>query len=99
MNSSINWGLKIRPKVYKELDKFPKKDAERIIFTIEQLPIDPYAGDIEKLESGDTIWRRRIGNYRIFYEIKNNEKNNSCFSYGTPHIKNLLNKLNDTKTH
>lgn len=74
MNLDTNWGLRIRPKVCKELDKFPKKDTERIFFVIEQLPIDPYTGDVEKLKNNDYIWRRRVGNYRIFYEIKNNEK-------------------------
>lgn len=74
MNSSTNWELRIRTRVYKELDKFPKKDGERIIFLIEQFPLNPYSGDIEKMEGENNVWRKRIGNYRVFYEIKNDKK-------------------------
>jgi len=38
------------------------------------LPSNPYRGDIEKMKGEENIWRRRIGAYRIFYEIIPKEK-------------------------
>lgn len=73
-NLSENWNLQVDPRVYKELDKFPKEYAERIIETIESLAFDPYAGDIQKIKGEENVWRRRAGNYRIFYEIHPDKK-------------------------
>ena len=69
MNSKANWALKVREKVYKDISRFPVEDRERIIRVIENLPNNPYAGDIEKMKGEERMWRRRIGDYRIFYEI------------------------------
>lgn len=74
MNSNKNWGLRIENAVYKELARFPKKDMERIMSTIQLLPLDPYAGDIQKIKGEENIWRRRISDYRIFYEVKRFER-------------------------
>jgi len=74
MNSSKNWELKIDEVVYKELEKFPRKYAKKIIYTIESLPLDPYSGDIQKIKDEENTWRRRIGTYRIFYEINKTKR-------------------------
>lgn len=74
MNSNANWGLRVREKVYKDLEKFPQKDRGNIIKAIEQLPFNPYLGDIEKMKDEENSWRRRIGAYRIFYEVILQEK-------------------------
>lgn len=69
MNSNKNWELKIRSKVSKQLSKFPAKDREHITKTIGTLPFNLYLGDIEKIEGKENSWSRRIGSYRVFYEI------------------------------
>lgn len=69
VNSSINWELRIKNRVYKELSKLPLGKQGQITKVIDNLPHNPFVGDIEKIEGEENIWRRRIGNYRIFYEI------------------------------
>ncbi|MDP2669267.1 MAG: type II toxin-antitoxin system RelE/ParE family toxin [bacterium] len=69
MSSSANWRLRVRDKVYKEIARFPERDGDRILKAIESLPFNPYVGDIEKMKGEINAWRRRMGNYRIFYEI------------------------------
>ncbi len=69
MNSNENWHLEIDPGVYKTLARIPQKDAARVSAAIEQLAVDPYAGDTHKLGGEDVVWRRRIGSYRVFYEL------------------------------
>lgn len=69
MKLKRNWVLQIDPAVFKNLKKMPRKDVERILFIIENLPFNPFVGDIQKMKSEKNIWRRRIGSYRIFYEI------------------------------
>ena len=60
--------IKVDPGVFKQIQKFPIKDILKIQSVIKNLASDPYAGDIKKLGSGN-VWRRRVGAYRIFFEI------------------------------
>lgn len=69
MNSKGNWVLQIDPKVAKALKKIPQSSARRITSVMEQLPTNPYTGDIQKMKGEKNVWRRRVGEYRIFYEI------------------------------
>ncbi len=73
MNSKANWALQTDPSVFKWLKKIPYKDAERILFTIKSMSFDPYQGDIQKMKGEKDTWRRRVGSYRIFYEIFQDE--------------------------
>jgi len=74
MSFAQNWDLQIDPSVYKTLKKIPRNYAEAILEVIRILPINPYYGDIQKMKDENNTWRRRIGNYRIFYKIKVVEK-------------------------
>ena len=75
MNSNVNWQLKIRDRIWKDVAKFSEKDRERITKVIEkEIILNPYSGDIEKMKGEENSWRRRVGVYRIFYEIITQEK-------------------------
>ena len=74
MNSSKSWDLQIDPGVFKVLKKIPRHDAENLLIAIRLLPKNPYFGDIQKMKGENNVWRRRIGEYRIFYRIKVAEK-------------------------
>lgn len=69
MNSNVSWVLQVDPKVTKILKKIPQSQTKHIIIAIEQLPSNPYGGDIQKMRGEKNVWRRRVGEYRIFYEI------------------------------
>jgi mRNA interferase RelE/StbE len=69
MRLNENWQLVVRDKVYKKLTKLPKSDRDKIMNTIEKLPLNPFYGDIEKMKGEENSWRKRVGSYRIFYEI------------------------------
>lgn len=43
--------------------------GEYIISSFMEMSVNPYAGDIVKLEGANNTWRRRVGSYRVFYEI------------------------------
>ena len=65
----MNWIVLVAERARKELEKFPKPDRDRIFEVIKELQVNPYQGDIEKMEGEEFIWRRRVGSYRIFYEL------------------------------
>jgi len=64
----MSWRVKITKRASKEMRRISKKDAKRLLFILEEFTKDPYQGDIEKIKGEDSVWRRRIGNYRILYE-------------------------------
>jgi len=74
VNSNISWTLRVRNGIYKELAKLPPEERGRITKVIENLPHNPFVGDVEKIKDEKNTWRRRIGNYRIFYEIVSRDR-------------------------
>ena len=70
----MNWEIKIAKRVLREMKRIPKKDAKRLLFVLEEFRENPYQGDIEKIKGEDNFWRRRVGNYRILYEILQEQK-------------------------
>ncbi len=74
MISGKNWALQIDDSVYRFLKRIPRKDAERLLSVIRDLPDDPFRGDIKKMKGEQNVWRRRIGGYRVRYELIAEEK-------------------------
>jgi len=66
------WNVYVAGPAKKRLKKITKQDASRILVILQMMQNGPFDGDIVKLE--ENIWRRRIGNYRIIYEIFAKEK-------------------------
>ena len=69
MSSPKKWDLEIGSRVYRALGNFPRKDAAKLVEVIHSLPANPYAGDIKKLGGEENVWRRRVGSYRLSYEL------------------------------
>lgn len=74
MSLGENWILQVDSLVFAALKKIPRRDAERIFVIIGSLPLNPFAGDIQKMKGESNTWRRRIGSFRIFYELMPSEK-------------------------
>lgn len=67
-----SYNVFVKPSVYKDIDKIPKKDRKIIIEKIWGLSEDPRPNGAIKL-TGDEKYRFRQGNYRILYEIYDGE--------------------------
>lgn len=70
----MSWDVKIAERAVKQLKRIPRKDAQRLSFILQIFSVNPYEGDLEKIKGEENVWRRRIGNYRIIYEIFSKEK-------------------------
>ena len=66
----MNWTVFVGNRAGKNLKRFPKHDQENIRFALRQFAVNPSTGDIEKMEGERDVWRRRIGAYRIKYEVR-----------------------------
>ena len=70
----MSWVSIIDSRARKDLKRIPKEIAKHIVDAIAAFSDNPYAGDIEKLEGEIHMWRRRIGAFRITYEVDAKEK-------------------------
>jgi len=70
----MKWELRVAKSAKKNLRRFPKNDGERIAFSLREISDNPYSGDLEKITDEINMWRRRVGNYRIIYEINSQSK-------------------------
>jgi mRNA interferase RelE/StbE len=61
-----------RKSVAKDMRPIPNRDLWRILVTIDSLSENPRPAGIEKL-SGHDRYRIRQGDYRIIYEIKDDD--------------------------
>jgi len=69
----MNWTIIIDERAEKRLKRVPARDYMRIRKSISDMESDPFFGDINKMR-GENVWRRRVGSYRIFYEIHKNNR-------------------------
>jgi mRNA interferase RelE/StbE len=51
------------------LRKLPHEVQRRIVGEVAMLAHDPRPAGTVKLAGGDNLWRIRVGNYRVVYEI------------------------------
>ena len=59
------------PAALRPLRKLSGQDQKRIMQEIETLEDNPRSQGVKKLTGADSLWRIRVGAYRIVYEIQN----------------------------
>ena len=79
MYSNETWRVAVEPPVRKMLKRLSKEDHVRVISAIQSLIIDPYGGDLQKLNGTEDSWRRRVGSYRLFFELSQSERRVDIF--------------------
>ena len=61
-----------RKSITRDMRRIPNRDLRRILATIDALSEDPRPPGVEKL-SGQERYRVREGDYRIIYEVKDDQ--------------------------
>jgi mRNA interferase RelE/StbE len=65
----VRYSLHLKPAVEKDLKDLPKTIILRTIRQTIALQIDPQPRQSAKLSGLDAVYRLRVGDYRIIYEI------------------------------
>ena len=58
-----------QPSVEKDLRKLSTQNYNRVMERIESLATDPFTAQAKKLTGTEGLYRIRVGDYRIIYEI------------------------------
>ena len=61
--------IEIKKSAVKELAALPKRDQHRLITAIESLADNPRPDGVGKLTGADNLYRLRVGDYRVVYQI------------------------------
>jgi mRNA interferase RelE/StbE len=66
----MQYELIIKPTAEKSLDKLPRPIRRRIVDAMKALRNNPRPAGVVKLVGDENLWRIRIGDYRVVYEIQ-----------------------------
>jgi mRNA interferase RelE/StbE len=64
-----NFEVQLDKRAEKQLCALDKKIRQKVRDVLLEMEVDPYGGDYKKLK-GDQGHRRRVGNYRILFDIE-----------------------------
>lgn len=62
--------IELKPAAERDLKNIPKTDQKRIVRKINTLGNDPRPPGAMKLRRADDLWRIKVGDYRILYQIQ-----------------------------
>jgi mRNA-degrading endonuclease RelE of RelBE toxin-antitoxin system len=63
------WLVVLTGPAQKSLKRVPARDFARLDAAIEEMRDNPFQGDIRKLHGGREGFRRRIGDWRVFFDL------------------------------
>ena len=70
----MSWLVVLTNIAEKQLRRIPREYRERIDEILREMREDPFRGDVIKLGGAGERWRRRIGAYRIMYNLSQKER-------------------------
>ena len=71
MNSADkrHWLVVLAGPARKSLERVPTTDRRRIWLAIEEMEVNPFRGDVRKLKGEHEGFRRRVGDWRVFFDV------------------------------
>lgn len=67
------YAIHLKPSVAKQIRGLPRPMQRRIAGTIDALATDPRPAGCTKLTGVDSLYRVRVGDYRILYRVMDRE--------------------------
>jgi mRNA-degrading endonuclease RelE of RelBE toxin-antitoxin system len=63
------WLVVLAGPAQRSLKRIPSNDQPRIRLALEAMEENPFQGDVRKLQGGLEGFRRRVGDWRIFFDV------------------------------
>lgn len=68
----MSYQIEFSRSAKKQFKKLSLDIQKRVVVKINELAIEPRPNRAKKLQGNDSLYRIRVGDYRIVYEIKDN---------------------------
>jgi mRNA interferase RelE/StbE len=65
----MTWTLIVAKPAQRQLERVPRADQARLVEAFQAMRRDPFAGDIARLTNQPANFRRRMGAWRIFFDL------------------------------
>ena len=65
-----SYEIRFKTAARKDLRRVPAKTLSRIVEAIKELGSNPFPSDAVKLVDADRLYRIRVGDYRVIYEVE-----------------------------
>jgi len=65
----MRWKLELAKAARRDIDRLPPRDLDRVLAAFVEMEINPFARDVISLSNYRYAFRRRVGNYRILFDI------------------------------
>jgi mRNA-degrading endonuclease RelE of RelBE toxin-antitoxin system len=69
MSSEPPWEVRVRKSAVKAVRRAPRHERERLLRALEAMASDAFGGDVRPLTDQPTAYRRRVGDWRIFFDV------------------------------
>lgn len=73
-SSSSFWEVRVKKRGLSELKRAPRPDRERLADALEEMRSNPLTGDIVPLKGQEYSFRRRVGDWRIFFDLERDKR-------------------------
>ena len=73
INCGMKWGLVIGSRAKRQFRRIPSDDRRAIDAAFSEMCAAPFEGDVKALRGLDSF-RRRVGNWRILFELMESQK-------------------------
>jgi mRNA interferase RelE/StbE len=70
----MTWSLVIASPAEKALRHVPSVDREHINGAFSEMCLNPFAGDVKSLRGGKGALRRRVGDWRILFDLHQDKR-------------------------
>jgi len=69
LRKMASYSINLKRSVEKDLRRLPGAQLPRVLSAIDQLASDPHPRGVAKLSGAEALYRVRVGEYRIIYEV------------------------------
>jgi mRNA interferase RelE/StbE len=69
----LKYEVRLSKRAHRELVSLEEPTRSRIVERLEELRDDPYPRGVAKLQGREGVYRIRVGDYRVLYEILRKE--------------------------
>jgi mRNA interferase RelE/StbE len=69
----MSYAVRIKQSALRAMDRLPKPDRSKVDERIRTLSNSPRPPGCLKLAGQENLWRIRVGDYRVVYEIRDKE--------------------------
>jgi len=66
----VHYAVEVTPAASRQIRKLDRNTQKRVLARIEKLEEDPRPRDASKLQSPEELYRVRVGDFRIVYQVE-----------------------------